>query len=486
MKYNFFMLNDKFSSFIFSKKGKKLKAVIFVFIIIGIIASQLFFNVLTQLNSDDYSYSFSWANNQKLSSFSELLPSIIAHNQILNGRTVNHFIAQFFLLLNNLGFGILFDLFNSLVYPVLIFLIYYHSKGSFKNIKLWWIVSIHLCLWIFVPDYAGCFYWLVGSCNYSWSIALVLLFMVPFTYYSNKPASKKSNILFQIVLTLLYIPCGIIAGNTNENTAVATIIMIVLFGIKFLTEKKNLRPWMFSGLIGVLAGFGAMILSPGQQARAEQSGGFGGIGTWIKNAFFITFDVFEYLAVPLALLFVALILVFASNKGLKLKNFSSFLIFLIGSGSAIYCMVVSPQFPERAWTTPVIFAIIAFGQLISLIEPKNDIYRKTICALLVIGTICFGTSYISSYLDIKQTVIAYNEREEYIEQQLEEGETVLLLKPVSGWAKYNIFNSEGDLGDSSDEWPNTAIARYYGVEKIINSNSAEGVLYENSKQATAP
>jgi hypothetical protein len=175
-------------------------------------------------------------------------------------------------------------------------------------------------------------------------------------------------------------------------------------------------------------------------------------------------------------------LAFATNKNLKFKSFNSFFVFLIGSGSAIYCMIVSPQFPARSWTPPVIFAIIAFGQLLSLINSEDKIFRRAVCVALAIGTICFGTSSVASYLDIKQTVIAYNEREEYIAQQVEKGETILLLNPVRGWAKYNIFGSGGDLGNSSEEWPNTSIARYYGVEKVISTNSVEGVLYANSKQ----
>lgn len=477
-KLNFDIADRKLVGFLQTKKGKTFRTIATVVILFVIFVTQLFFNYLTPLISDDYGYSFSCATGQKLISLNQLIPSILAHNQTTNGRSLNHIIAQFFLMLTNHGYDIVFDICNSLIYIVLIFLIYYHSKGTFKNFKLWWFGAIHLCLWLFIPDYAGCFYWLIGSSNYCWSMVIALSFMIPFTYHSNKATDGKQNIIIQLVFSLLYIPFGIIAGNTNENTAVALIVMMILFGIKAVLEKKKLRIWMFTGFAGVLGGFGAMIFSPGQQLRAEQSGGFGGIGIWIKNAVFITLDVFEYLALPLLLLFITIILAFYSNKKLKISSFYSFIIFLVGSGASIYCMVVSPQFPARSWTPPVIFAIIAFGQILSLIKPTDKIYRRTVCAALAIATICFGTSYVASYLDIKQTVIAYNEREAYIAEQKAKGETVLVLKPVRGWMRYNLFGSGGDLGAQSDEWRNEGIARYYGVEKVINSESREGIMYD--------
>ncbi len=478
---NFDTTDRKLMSFLQTKKGKRLKVIVAIGALLVIFFTQLFFNYLTPLAADDYGYGFSCATGEKLTSINQLIPSILTHNQTTNGRSINHIIAQFFLIFNNYGYDIVFDICNSLIYIALIFLIYYHSKGTFKSFKLWWLVGIHLCLWLFIPDYAGCFYWLIGSSNYCWSMAIALSFLIPFTYHSSNGNNQKPNILLQLVFSLLYIPCGIIAGNTNENTAVALVVMIILFVVKTFLEKKKLRIWMFSGFLGVLIGFGAILLSPGQQLRAQQSGGFGGIGTWIKNAVFITMDVFEYLAVPLLLLFAALILAFASNKKLKFNSSYSFLIFLIGSGASIYCMVVSPQFPARSWTPPVVFAIIAFGQLLSLIKPSDKIYRRTVCAALAIATLCFGTSYVASYLDIKQTVIAYNEREAYIAEQKAQGETVLILKPVRGWARYNLFSSGGDLGVSSNEWPNTSIAEFYGVEKIINSESREAYEYETNQ-----
>lgn len=472
---------NSLAEFLQTKRGKQTKILVVALSVILIFAIQLFFNHFTLLFADDYSYSFSWETSEKLSSFSELIPSIKAHNLLLNGRSVNHFIAQFFLLLNNLGYGMLFDLCNSLVYVALIFLATYHSIGSFKKIKLWHIVGIHLCLWFFVPDYAGCFYWLIGSCNYSWSMLTVLLYFVPFTGYTSQNAPKKSAFFIQLLLAAIYLPLGILAGNSNENTAVAVVIMTVLFMAKCLLEKKKLRLWMFSGLIGVLLGFGAMLFSPGQKLRTESAGGLGGIGTWIKNAIFITLDVFDYLAVPLLMLSVVLIFVFATNKKLKLIDLSSFLIFFIGSGCSIYCMTVSPQFPDRSWTPPVIFAVIAFFRLATMIRTENGLYRRAICVLLALGTVCFGSTCLTAYLDIKQTNAAHVARSAYLTECAEKGETAAVAETVKGWSKYNVFNSEGDLNKSSSEWPNTAIARYYGLKRIIKSDSYEGYEYETNK-----
>ncbi len=475
---NFDTADRKFMNFLQTKTGKKFRVIATAAVVTVIFVAQLLFNYLTPLTEDDFNYSCVWGTTEKVQNVSDIIESEILHYKVWSGRIVNHTIAQFFLMITNHGYDIAFDICNSLVYLALIALIYYHSKGTFKNFKLWWFVAIHLCMWLFVPDYAGCFYWLTGSSNYCWSMVIGLLFLLPYTYNSNKKADNKSNIVTELLLSLLFIPCGILTGNTNENTGISIIVMTLLFVTKTVLEKKKIRIWMFSGLIGVLAGFGAMMLSPGQQLRAEQAGGFGGIGAWIKNAIFITMDVFEYLALPLLLLLVALILAFFSNKNLKLSSFYGFFIFLIGSGASIYCMVVSPEFPPRSWTPPVIFAIIAFGQLLSLVKATDKIYRRIICSAMVISTIFFCTSYVTSYLDIKQTLIAYEKRETHIAQMISEGKTTLVLEPVRGWAKYNYFNPYGDIDLDSTNWRNYFMSRYYGVEKIINSESREGIMYD--------
>ena len=41
------------------------------------------------------------------------------------------------------------------------------------------------------------------------------------------------------------------------------------------------------------------------------------------------------------------------------------------------------------------------------------------------------------------------------------------LLPIKGYSKYSCFLVGGDLKYDAEQWPNVAIAKYYGVKKII-------------------
>lgn len=469
----------KILTFLQSAKYKRIKIFIAIGVVTLIFITQLFFNYLTPLTADDYTDSVLWDTNEKLSSFSQVIPSALYHYQTWSGRVVASVIDQSYLLLDD----IVFDFCNSIVFVVFLFLIYYHITGTFKQFKIWIIIGIHFSLWFFIPAYGESFYWLIGSCNYLHCLTIILIYLIPFTYYfENYKNIQNCKKTFSFLFSIPFAFLGALAGDSTENSGIAIITVTALFIVKTIIDKKSLQPWMFTGLIGTIAGLIFLLLSPGQQIRASSAGGLGNIFSWIKNAVFITMDVFDYLAVPLFLLIVVLVAVFVTNKNLQLKDFTTFLVFFIGAGASIYCMIIPPQFPGRAWTVSVVFALIGFGRLFKMIKISEKFFRRTVASVIVLAIICFGTSYIDAYLDLKQTKIMADNRKSTIEQAIENQKYDVLLEPIYGFTKYNSYSPHGDLSPNSEEWPNTSIAKYYGVEKVISTNSVEGVLYANSKQ----
>ena len=63
--------------------------------------------------------------------------------------------------------------------------------------------------------------------------------------------------------------------------------------------------------------------------------------------------------------------------------------------------------------------------------------------------------------------IRYNES--YIIQASMQDEKIAFVKPISTYSKYSPANGIVYMteGEAPDAWPNTAVARYYGVDKII-------------------
>ncbi len=92
-------------------------------------------NFYTPLYFDDFRYVYSWETGEKISSVSQIFPSMKAHYYGMNGRIPVHFLAQLFLLLN----PILFDLINSFAFALFILMICYYALGSLKNISAFFI-----------------------------------------------------------------------------------------------------------------------------------------------------------------------------------------------------------------------------------------------------------------------------------------------------------------------------------------------------------
>ena len=61
---------------------------------------------------------------------------------------------------------------------------------------------------------------------------------------------------------------GIVAGWTNENTALSTIILTFIFIIYYF-RKKLIETWMVMGFVGAVIGYAFMILAPGNMERSS-------------------------------------------------------------------------------------------------------------------------------------------------------------------------------------------------------------------------
>ncbi|MBD3107673.1 hypothetical protein IEO70_04775 [Bacillus sp. AGMB 02131] len=82
------------------------------------------FNFLAPMFADDYNYSFMWDKSKRIENFSDIIKSQYMHYMEWGGRTVAHTFGQTLLLADKVFQAVL----NSLVYVLLIILIYWHSQ----------------------------------------------------------------------------------------------------------------------------------------------------------------------------------------------------------------------------------------------------------------------------------------------------------------------------------------------------------------------
>ena len=228
-------------------------------------------------------------------------------------------------------------------------------------------------LWIITPNFGQSYLWITGASNYLYGILIILIYLIPFRMANNSVNSKNKGLVINILLSALYLLVVIIAGWTNENTSVALICIIILYLISYKISKKRIKSWMICGLMGNIIGFLLMILAPGQSKRLENAGGIGGISIIIKRSIFITIDFMKYMTPLIIILSILLIYYYFNNKNKMsiinmIEDLKIGIIFLIATLASIYSMMMSPSFPERAWSGPVILFIISLGNIFSKIE----------------------------------------------------------------------------------------------------------------------
>lgn len=417
-----------------------------------IFISMLALNFLTPLLADDYSYGLNLAN-KKLTGIIDIYNYQIWHYFNWGGRTIAHTFAQTLLMFPKAIFNIV----NSIIYTCLVYLIYLHGKLNRreKNPRnSYLILLIHLILWFIIPVFGQSFIWLIGSCNYLWTTVIVVYFLLLFR------KNEKENKWYKIIIMFLI---GILAGWTNENTSAGLIVILfsTLIIDKITTKKWNLTKTKVAGIVGSLIGFVLMICAPGNYVRnaAFKDDTFI-IIKFIKRAIDITGNAEIYI-LPLIIAIIILISLKIYHKKKIEKEVTPF---ILGGFAATYSMVAAPQFPERSWTGVIVYLIIALVILVYDFEKIHRIYKFILVDFCIILSIIFIGEYLNAARDINNLRNTWNEREKIIEKSNK--------NQIFKFYRYETTNNKNpsyglsDIGNDYKVWPNSSIAKYYGIKGI--------------------
>ncbi|MBK7538691.1 MAG: hypothetical protein IPI49_25650 [Myxococcales bacterium] len=109
--------------------------------------------------------------------------------------------------------------------------------------------------------------------NYVYGFSLYLALLVPYRKSwrredSPSPVTKWRAAGAAGALALL----GAVAGLTNEHTGPAVIVGLGVYCVARLRRGRRLEPWMVAGWLGVVIGYAALYLAPGQMVRYEGAG----------------------------------------------------------------------------------------------------------------------------------------------------------------------------------------------------------------------
>ena len=434
----------KIKSFIMSKKNQ------IILILLGIFLMMLILNMFTPLIADDYSYSFK-LNNERIVNLIDVFNYQLWHYFNWGGMVIAHAIAQTFLIFPK----DVFNVFNSIVYTLVVYLIYLNVKGDNKKDEPLFLLAIHFCLWFLQPVFGQTCLWLVGSCNYLWTMFFILLFLWFF-----RKNSKKNSALKMILMFLF----GIIAGWTNENTAFGLIVILV--GI-MLTDKyqKHIKilGYKISGLIGTILGFIILIVAPGNFVRESSMSDESSLMIkLLKRIIDDTISFVDY-CLPLLIGIVILISIYIYKK--KKYDLMS-IVFLAGSILTVYAMVLSPTFPARAWFGVITFAIIAAMILLYQLVDLERIFKFIMGDVIVIASIIYVSSYLVGFNDIKELRNTWINRINYFDELKDKGIFDAEVEPYYAKDPHNPGYGGVDWNKNDDDWPNFNVAGYYGMDKI--------------------
>ena len=415
-----------------------------VFALVFIIV--LIFSSLTPMLADDFSYCFSWADNSRIKSIIQIIPSMAAHRVVTNGRVFAHALVQAVLMLPKAVFTLLNAL-NALLLAVLI-----ARYLSSRRRGLLLTVGA-MMLWCFTPAFGQVFLWLDGAVNYSWGMSVFLLFLWQYigAYLGRE---RRPSTARDILLLFL----AVIAGGYSENGSIAAIFIALCLSALVLIRDKRL-PWQL--IAGIVLSIGGFIFLMSAGATQGRSAGLD-ISLMIRNLRDIVRDTSEQL-LPLYIIYALCFTLCLAFKADRKKLVLSAVLLLAGMGS-LAAFVFAAYFTGRHFCFTVVFTVLACLILLDALTDKNKLLpAQLLCAVMLV---LFAFDFSLGAVDVAAVYKASLEREAVIQAALDSGESDIELEVYLPATKYSAAYDLRDLYPEPDEWPNYSLADYYGLGSI--------------------
>ncbi|NDV67949.1 DUF6056 family protein [Dysgonomonas sp. 25] len=419
-------------------------------------------NSLFPIFTDDWVYTFIFRSDPpvRITGIREIIDSQYNHYFTWGGRFVVHLIAQFLLMLKPW----MHDSLNALAFTLLLWLIYRISNYN-NPISPIVFVFIYFLVYFFQPAFAATILWITGSANYLWGTLIILLFIYPYYLFFRNPGYKLKGIMVAIGFFI----GGILAGWTNENMAVAVLLMLV-FMCFYFRRRGELPRWAVVGLIGFSIGCVLLLAAPGNYVRMEVASANAQpvtIADTLISRLYTMFYHYLYYGLPLIPIYIIGLVALLKSKQTTREERRMILfisaVFVITAHIAFAVMIASPQFPSRALFGVVTFAIIAIGILyanIRIASPSAKVLKVS-GMILLIGIL--GYKYYQQYNALSYANEQWEKRYTYVLQQKVQGNLhIELTEKIITAPEYHLH----ELSTDSAIWYNKAFAKYMGVKSV--------------------
>ena len=411
-----------------------------------------FLTWFTPMVSDDFAYSFSFADWTRITSIAQIFPSMAVHRDSTNGRVLVHGLVQFFLLLPKPVFSIANALMSVLVWSTVRKLLPSVFPGQKLAILLFGVFFI--CC--FTPALGENYFWLDGSLNYFWGLAASLFFLYPFLKDWLFPFSEKRS----RISVLLRILLAFYAGTCSESFSLVFLVLaLCLFVLRWReTRQFDLIPaiWLMFALLGYLF----LMTAPATSGRA----GLADISVWgyqfrtvfreARNRLLWPFLIFAAL--------YALALVYQAEKKILAV---SMLLFLGGLASLVSYTFAAYILPRHLCCTVFLTMLACVLLLAALCRAEKAVFSSVSLACL---SVLFFLQFPVGVLDIAVSHHKQQLREQAIARVISSGGQSVVLENYYPYSSYGVA-FELDPADPT-VGPNINIAEYYGVDSILGKD----------------
>lgn len=407
-------------------------------------------NRLTLFTSDDYTYHFVYqgylptAHPKRINGLFSIVKSQINHWQLWNGRFVAHSIVQFFLQFKK----VYFDVFNTLAYLTLMFLLLSISKVK-EVVKITPVsyLLLFIFLWFYLPEIGKSVLWVSGSGNYLWTSVIYLTYFKCIISIANREISNLKGIGIMIL--------GFLAGACNENSSPALLLMAFLYLIIHYPYKSKGTIFGLGSLFTGGLGFLLMIKSPGSQKRGGMALNF----DVLKNNFRLILD---SLIQNYWLIYILIIILLIKKVQLSIETVSLLSILVIGHFASTFALVLSPETPKRTFFGAVLFIGIV---LFSLINILNQRIRKSVFVISLLLMILFVQSYLSVNNDLTKSFKEVSNQYSILYDAPQNSDVMLPLLSTPK-TDYNAYQLTSNVKTDPNDWFNRWMAVYFEKKTI--------------------
>ncbi|MBQ8945660.1 MAG: hypothetical protein IJ058_13925 [Lachnospiraceae bacterium] len=341
--------------------------------------------------TDDYLHRTSFETGEDITNVAMIFPSVMKYYQIWGGRAVSMFLIQLMLMLPRWVYAVL----NGLIYVAILNVTYEYArsagKSSVEDGRLIVTSFISFLLWFFMPDFEGVVTWTTGTVTYLWMNLIILVFgLWYYRDYLYKIGRLNPDVTHDDMASgwkrtagfAGYACLGLCAGMSDEAGACALMLGLALYVFILLKRHKPIEPAKWIGIFSCAAGFGLLMLAPGNRVRSAAASGAAEAGASLISVGLHrvgreTFYTLLYLTIPVAICLILWVL--AEKKKLRLASMITDIsaggtfMYLALAFVSIYVMTFASGFADRIFQFPLLMITIAAGiSLVRLISGATD------------------------------------------------------------------------------------------------------------------